>query len=221
VGRYKALILVSLLTTALGLLLLTNLRPDTPDPLIWVWMLIAGLGIGPTFAVFTLVVQNAVPVRELGTATSSLTLFQQVGGTVGLAITGSMFGSTFLEEVPGQLVSAGVPQQFASSFASGGSAALNQIGGVGDLGASILAQVPEAARAQVEPLIPAIVSGIHEAFSIATTSTFVVGIFTAIIAAVVVVLVMPAGRVGEQDASAHASAPDSPRATVPVTAENE
>jgi EmrB/QacA subfamily drug resistance transporter len=221
VGRYKALILVSLLTTALGLLLLTNLRPDTPDPLIWVWMLIAGLGIGPTFAVFTLVVQNAVPVRELGTATSSLTLFQQVGGTVGLAITGSMFGSTFLEEVPGQLVSAGVPQQFASSFASGGSAALNQIGGVGDLGASILAQVPEAARAQVEPLIPAIVSGIHEAFSIATTSTFVVGIFTAIIAAVVVLLVMPAGRVGEQDASAHASAPDSPRATVPVTAENE
>jgi EmrB/QacA subfamily drug resistance transporter len=221
VGRYKALILVSLLTTALGLLLLTNLRPDTPDPLIWVWMLIAGLGIGPTFAVFTLVVQNAVPVRELGTATSSLTLFQQVGGTVGLAITGSMFGSTFLEEVPGQLVSAGVPQQFASSFASGGSAALNQIGGVGDLGASILAQVPEAARAQVEPLIPAIVSGIHEAFSIATTSTFVVGIFTAIVAAVVVLLVMPAGRVGEQDASAHASPPDSSRATVAVTAENE
>jgi hypothetical protein len=37
----------------------------------------------------------------------------------------------------------------------------------------------------------------------------------------VVLLVMPAGRVGEQDASAYASAPDSSRATVPVTAENE
>lgn len=196
VGRYKTLIVVSLVTTALGLFLLTNLKPDTPDPLIWLWMAVAGLGIGPTFAVFTLVVQNAVPVRELGSATASLTLFQQVGGTVGLAIVGSVFSSTFLEEIPGQLVSAGVPQQFADGFASGGSDALNQIGGVGDLGASILAGVPEALRAQVEPLIPAIVSGIHGAFSAATASTFVIGIIATLLASGVVLLVMPAGRVG-------------------------
>ena len=31
-------------------------------------MAIIGLGIGPAFAVFTLVVQNSVPVRDLGTA---------------------------------------------------------------------------------------------------------------------------------------------------------
>jgi len=196
IGRYKTLIIVSLVSTAFGLLLLTNIRPDTPQPLIWLWMAVAGLGIGPTFAVFTLVVQNAVPVRELGSATASLTLFQQVGGTVGLAITGSVFSSTFLAEVPGQLVSAGVPQPYADGFASGGSAALNQIGGVGDLGAQILAGVPEALRAQVEPLIPAIVSGIHGAFSLATASTFVIGIFATLVASAVVLVLMPAGRVG-------------------------
>ncbi len=196
VGRYKALIVAALATTAVGLFLLTNLRPDTPTPLIWLWMLVAGLGVGPTFAVFTLVVQNAVPVRELGVATSSLTLFQQVGGTVGLAIVGSVFGSVFLDEMPGQLVAAGVPQQFADQFSSGGSQALNQVGGVGDLGASILAGVPEQARAQVEPLIPAIVDGIHQAFSLATDSTFVIGIITAVLAALVVLVVMPAARMG-------------------------
>jgi MFS family permease len=196
VGHYKSLIVVSLVTTALGLFLLTNIKPDTSDQLIWLWMAVAGLGIGPTFAVFTLVVQNAVPVRELGAATSSLTLFQQLGGTIGLAIVGSVFGSVFLDEIPGQLVSAGVPQQFADGFASGGSDALNQIGGVGDLGAQILAGVPEALRAQVEPLIPAIVSGIHGAFSAATASTFVIGIISTLIAALVVLLLMPAGRVG-------------------------
>ena len=56
-------------------------------------MFVTGLGVGPTFAVFTLVVQNSVPVERLGTATSNLTFFQQVGGTVGLAITGTIFAT--------------------------------------------------------------------------------------------------------------------------------
>ena len=71
-GRYKALIGVSLVLLAVGLFLLTNLRTDTNGPLIWLWMLITGVGIGPSFAVFTLIVQNAVPVQELGVGTSSI-----------------------------------------------------------------------------------------------------------------------------------------------------
>jgi hypothetical protein len=70
---------------------------------------------------------------------------------------------------------------------------------VGDLGASILEQVPEAFRAQVEPLIPAIVAGIHQAFSIATGATFVLGIVSALLAALIVLVVMPAGRMGVRE----------------------
>ena len=196
-GRYKTLIVSALVLLAVGLFLLTNIRPDTDRPLIWLWMALAGLGIGPSFAVFTLAVQNAVPIRQLGTATSSLTLFQQVGGTVGLAITGTLFGSTLLDEIPKQLTAAGVPPQFADQFASGDAGSFNDLTSVGDLGASILAGVPEAFRAQVEPMIPAIVSGIHTAFSIATGATFLVGIVTALLAALVVLVVMPAGKMGE------------------------
>jgi hypothetical protein len=163
-------------------------------------MALAGLGVGPTFAVFTLAVQNAVPVRQLGAATSSLTLFQQVGGTVGLAIAGTVFGSTLLDQVPRQLVASGVPKVFADQFAAaGGSAAFNDLTGVGNLGQAILAQVPEQFRATVEPLIPAIVDGIYTAFSIATGATFVVGIVTALVAAAFIFVVMPAGRVGERE----------------------
>jgi len=198
-GRYKSIIVFSLVTTAVGLFLMTNLRTDTTRELIWLWMAVTGLGIGPAFAVFTLVVQNAVPVRELGSATSSLTFFQQVGGTVGLAIVGSQFSAVFTDELPGQLVSSGVPQQFADTFAAGGTATLNQVGGVGDLGATILAAVPPALQAQVEPLIPGIVAGIHNAFSLATASTFVIGIVSCLIAAFVVLVLMPAGRMGESE----------------------
>jgi EmrB/QacA subfamily drug resistance transporter len=224
-GRYKTLIVGALAMLAFGLFLLTNLRADTPGPLLWLWMLVAGVGIGPTFAVFTLVVQNAVPVRELGTATSSVTLFQQVGGTVGLAIVGSIFGDTFLQEVPPRLEAAGVPSQFAQEFASGGTDALNQLGGVGDLGASILGQVPVALRDQVAPLIDGMVSAIYEAFSIATASTFVVGIVSALIALVIVLVVMPAGRMGEREEDATRSVLEQPfgdhPAPVPVPADED
>ncbi|HLE89047.1 MAG TPA: MDR family MFS transporter [Candidatus Limnocylindria bacterium] len=195
-GRYKALIGISLVLLAVGLFLLTNLRTETDRPLIWLWMAITGLGIGPSFAVFTLVVQNAVPVHELGVGTSSVTLFQQVGGTVGLAITGSLFGSSLLEEMPKQIAAQGVPAELAAQFAQGGGAALNNLSGVGDLGAAILAQLPPEQHDQVAPLVPAIVDGIHQAFSIATAATFSVGIVTALLAAAVVFALMPRRKIG-------------------------
>ena len=63
VGRYKFLMFGSLLLLAVGLFLLTNLHADTDRPVLWLWMVLAGLGIGPSFAVFTLIVQNAVSPR--------------------------------------------------------------------------------------------------------------------------------------------------------------
>jgi hypothetical protein len=207
-GRYKPIIFGALLVLAGGLFLLTNIRPDTPEPLLWLWMGITGLGIGPAFAIFTLVVQNNVPVHELGTGTSSVTLFQQVGGTVGLAVTGSIFGSVLLEEIPNQMEAVGVPAAFADQFAAGGASSLNQLSGLGDLGAAILAQVPPAFQAQVEPFIPAIVGAIHTAFSIATSATFSIGIVTSLLAAAVVLVWMPGGRMGAAvESTAPASAP--------------
>ncbi|MEK6190720.1 MAG: MDR family MFS transporter [Chloroflexota bacterium] len=203
-GRYKPIIFGSLLVLAGGLFLLTNIRPDTPLPLLWLWMGITGLGIGPAFAIFTLVVQNNVPVHELGAGTSSVTLFQQVGGTVGLAVTGSIFGSVLLEQIPNQMEAVGVPAAFADQFAAGGAESLNQLSGVGDLGAAILAQVPPTFQAQVEPFIPAIVGAIHTAFSIATSATFTIGIVSSLIAAAVVMIWMPGGRMG---ATAESTAP--------------
>jgi len=182
--HYKLLIIGSMITLALGLFLLTNLHANTDRPVLWIWMAIAGLGIGPSFAVFTLIVQNSVPPREIGTASSSLTFFQQIGGTVGLTIAGTIFASKLIEEIPGQLVSAGVPKQLVDQFQSqGGSLDLT---GTGDLGAAILAQVPPQFQSFVQPYINNIVAGIHEAFSVAVGSTMWLGIAGALIAAVVV-----------------------------------
>jgi EmrB/QacA subfamily drug resistance transporter len=182
-GRYKWLMVGSLVLLGLGLFLMTNLTPRTDRATLWFWMALAGLGIGPSFAIFTLIVQNAVSSDRIGVATSSLTFFQQIGGTVGITIAGTVFADRLTQEIPTQLVAAGVPPQLVQGFAASGGAGQLDLTGTGDLGAKILAVVPPELKAIVEPLIPNIVAGIHEAISIAIANTFWVGIIAAWIAA--------------------------------------
>ena len=213
-GKYKALIFGSLVLLAVGLFLMTNLHANT-DPLpLWLWMLVIGLGIGPTFAVFALIVQNAVSPRDIGVASANLGFFQQIGGTVGLTIAGTIFASRLTEEIPRQLVASGVPQQFVDQFqqAGGGGGALD-LTGTGDLGARILASVPEPFKALVEPLIPNIVTGIHEAFSVAIGSMVWIGIAGAVIAAIAVLFLkeQPLRTTWETpEADAPAAEPEAP-----------
>jgi EmrB/QacA subfamily drug resistance transporter len=183
VGRYKLLMVGSLALLAVSLFLMTNLRANTDRPVLWLWMVLAGLGIGPSLAVFTLIVQNAVSPDRIGVATSNLTFFQQIGGTVGLTLGGTLFGDRLLQEIPTQIVAAGVPAELVAGFSpSNPQFAKLDLTGTGDLAAKLATVIPEP----FQGIIPNIVTGIHQAFSIAVTSTFWIGIAGAIVAAVLV-----------------------------------
>ena len=207
-GRYRWIIIVSMAFLAGGLLLMTQLTGETSLPQMWFWMVVAGIGIGPTLAAFTIVVQNAAPFAQLGAATGALTFCRQVGGTVGLAIGGTLFGSALATEIPKQMTKAGVPAEIATRFASSGVG--SDVSSVGDLGARILKSVPEAVRPLVEPYIPKIVFAFHEAFSFAIASALWVSVAAAVVALIVVVIGLPElplrthhgpARAGAQDGS--------------------
>jgi EmrB/QacA subfamily drug resistance transporter len=186
-GRYKWLLVGAIVLMGISTALMTQLTATTPLEIVWFWMFLAGLGVGPTFSVFTIVVQNAVPFHELGVATSNLTFFRQIGGTVALAIVGTIFGTTFKEQLAPQLATAGVPAPVVQGFnqaSSSGALDFNQLTGVGDLGASILANVPAQAKPFIEPYIANIVAGIHQAFSLGVAQTFWIGVAAAIVAAI-------------------------------------
>ncbi|HET7140925.1 MAG TPA: MDR family MFS transporter [Candidatus Limnocylindria bacterium] len=189
-GKYKWLVVASMAVLSVGLLLMTNLRAETELPAIWLWMIIAGVGLGPTMAAFTIVVQNAVPIHQLGVATSDLTFFRQVGGTVGLAIAGTLFNNALTAEIPKQLAASGVPQPLIDQFGSG-RIDNGQISAVGDLGAQIMASTPAPFRATVEPLIPNIVAGFHEAFSVAIANALWIGVGAGMVAVLVVLFFLP------------------------------
>ncbi len=188
-GRYRWLIVVAMGLVAAGLALMTQLRGDTSLGEMWIWMVVAGMGIGPSLAAFTIVVQNAAPFVQLGAATGALTFFRQVGGTVGLALGGTLFGSALIRELPTQMNLAGVPEDIAGRFAPSGAG--SDFSSVGDLGAQILANVPEQFRSAVEPYIPNIVSGFNNAFSLAIGSALWIGVVAAIGATVATLFFLP------------------------------
>jgi len=216
-GRYKWLMFGSLTLLAVSLFLLTNLRVDTDRATLWFWMALAGLGIGPSFAVFTLIVQNAVPFNMLGVATSNLTFFRQIGGTVALAIVGTMFASSFQSELVPQLTGSGAsPQSLALMGQAAASGALDfgKLTGTGDLGQALQAAIPALPAAD----IPKLVAGIHQAFSLGISGTFIIGVGAAIIAALAAAAMQELAlrrTTGAQDAST-ASAPDGRRPALPA-----
>ncbi|HZC31840.1 MAG TPA: MDR family MFS transporter [Candidatus Bathyarchaeia archaeon] len=207
-GRYKWLTVGAILLMGVATALMTQLRADTPVPIVWLWMFIAGIGVGPTFAVFTLIVQNAVPFNMLGVATSNLTFFRQIGGTVALAIVGTIFASSFQSEIGPQMTVAGVPDAVVNGFTQAihsGALDFNQLTGTGNLGQSIAAAQPALA-----PVVPQIVSGIHQAFSLGVASTFIIGVGASILAALAAAAMQELKLRRSNTATAPAGAPQRP-----------
>ncbi len=181
-GRYKSLILGAIVLVTLGSLLLTNIKADT-DP--WVlrgWMFLAGLGVGPTLSVFTIVVQNAVPFKFLGAATSNLTFFRQVGGSVGLAIVGSYFGGQLTTTIPKELAAAAPTGTFDPFFAATGGN-LDQLTNVGgQFDPALLALIPAE---YVGAFFKAIQAGIADAIG----SIFWLAVVASLVALVAATLI--------------------------------
>lgn len=93
VGYQKQIFLGALVFLA-SVVLLALMGPNVPYWRVTLYMVMAGLGVGPSMPLFTLAIQNAVEVRFVGQATSASQFFRQTGATVGAAIMGAVLAST-------------------------------------------------------------------------------------------------------------------------------
>jgi EmrB/QacA subfamily drug resistance transporter len=85
-GRYKIFPVLGSLSMAIGMLLLWRLTADSSLAYLDTAMFLVGAGLGLNMQNIVLAVQNAVPPRDIGVATSSTTFFRQTGGTLGVAV---------------------------------------------------------------------------------------------------------------------------------------
>ncbi|MBI4233750.1 MAG: MFS transporter [Chloroflexi bacterium] len=94
-GHYRIMGLVGLGIMGMGIFLLSRMGAETSHGQAVFNIVLTGLGLGVTFPCFTIAVQNAVPYRVMGVATSSVQFFRSIGGTMGLAVFGSVMAARF------------------------------------------------------------------------------------------------------------------------------
>jgi len=102
-GRYRGFPVVGTAIASVGLALFTQLSVSTPYWQIAIAMVVLGVGMGMFMQVLVIAVQNAVPVRDLGAATSGTTFFRSMGGSFGTAILGVVLTSALSAQLSARL----------------------------------------------------------------------------------------------------------------------
>ena len=117
-GRYKKLPVTGTAVMFVAVLLFSTLQVQTPVWQASLYMAVMGAGLGLSMQTLVISVQNALPPRDMGVATSSVTFFRSMGGTFGAAIALSVLFSTVAGNIRGRAVAAGLPQQVIDRFGS-------------------------------------------------------------------------------------------------------
>jgi EmrB/QacA subfamily drug resistance transporter len=108
-GRYRWALIAGPVVMGLGFLLLATMGVESGRAHATVAMIITGFGLGLLIQNLSLVVQNGVPSRHLGAATSAAQFFRSIGGTIGVSVMGAILSARLPEggnASPGQLADA-------------------------------------------------------------------------------------------------------------------
>jgi MFS family permease len=103
-GRYKLFPVTGTALATTAMVLLSTMGTGTSQGTVTLYMVLLGAGIGLTMQTMVLATQNVVPVHDLGAATSSVSFFRSMGGSIGVAMFGALFNSGLrsrLEDVDG------------------------------------------------------------------------------------------------------------------------
>jgi EmrB/QacA subfamily drug resistance transporter len=177
-GRYKAILVGSMVVFCVGAFLTTHMTAGTSNSYLWLWMFLMGLGIGPAMSGFTIVVQNCVSPREMGVATSTMTFLRQIGGSVGLAVSGTVFSQTFSDQAKPVIIS---HPALGHALAKLGPSALTGVG--------LATQLRAHAARSLWPSITSFVNGIFSAFSSGIAQVFWLTFWSALAALTATLLV--------------------------------
>jgi EmrB/QacA subfamily drug resistance transporter len=98
-GRYKIFPILGTAISTVGMGLLSRLSPTSTRVENGIYMAVLGFGIGLVMQILVLVVQNAAPREDLGSATAANNYFRQIGGTVGSGIVGAAFTTRLTSKI--------------------------------------------------------------------------------------------------------------------------
>ena len=175
-GRWKAFVISGAALMIVGMAMLSTLHYDTAFWFVGVSMAILGAGVGMLMQNLVLVTQNAVEARQLGVATSAVTFFRSLGGTIGVSVMGTILGTSVADQLKTSIATLPADQQASAAQAMAGGTIPK------------LAELPEALRILVET-----------AYGLGIGEVFLVGIPIAVVTLIAVIF-LPNAPLGMQTA---------------------
>ncbi len=117
-GKYKIFPVFGTAILTAAFFLMLTITVDTPYWLLDIYFLMIGAGLGLCMQTMLIAVQNTVPAKDMGVATSSATFFRQLGGTLGVAVFLSLLFNSLPDKIQSALQSAGATPEFQQAVAA-------------------------------------------------------------------------------------------------------
>jgi len=136
-------------------------------------MFAMGAGVGMTMQNLVLIVQNVAKPSEMGVASSGVTFFRSLGGTVGVSVMGAVLANSL-----------------TGLFSDGKERIGEAIAKLGDKGAEVAAQLSSGTLPEVRLLPEPVRSIIEDFYAQAISHAFLIGIPLAVIS-LIAILFLP------------------------------
>ncbi|MCY9001958.1 multidrug efflux MFS transporter Bmr3 [Bacillus spizizenii] len=166
-ASFRNLMLISVTAFFIGMLLLSNMTPETARVWLTVFMMISGFGVGFNFSLLPAASMNDLEPRFRGSANSTNSFLRSFGMTLGVTIFGTVQTNVFTNKLS---------DAFSGMKGSAGSGAAQNIGDPQEIfQAGTRSQIPEA-----------ILNRIIDAMSASITYVFLLALIPIALAAVTV-----------------------------------
>ncbi|GAA3204465.1 MDR family MFS transporter [Dactylosporangium siamense] len=117
-GNIKPYIVAGTVVLVLGFAALATIDHETSLVFVGAAMLLVGIGVGSSMQNLVLAVQNTVPLKDIGAASSTIAFFRSLGGTIGVSVLGAVLARRVTENIAHGLAAAGAPAGAGSSGTS-------------------------------------------------------------------------------------------------------
>ncbi|MEU8666235.1 MFS transporter [Streptomyces anulatus] len=117
-GKVKPFIVAGVIVLALGFLGLSFIDHRTSLVLVSLGMLGVGVGVGMSMQNLVLVLQNTVPLSEIGAASGAITFFRSLGGTMGVSVLGAVLAHQVATRITDGLTKLGIDPAASGSSGS-------------------------------------------------------------------------------------------------------
>ncbi|WP_404434117.1 MFS transporter [Microbacterium lacus] len=168
-GKWKGYLVVGSILLIAGLWLLTTLHFDTNFVLVSIYMALMGAGVGMTMQNLVLIVQNTANPQEMGAASSGVTFFRSLGGTLGVSVMGAALATTV-----------------ANLFVDSKEALAAAIAAIGAEGADVAAQLQSGALPAVHALPETVRMIVEDIYAQGIAHSFLIAVPFAILSLVAI-----------------------------------